>query len=69
MQEIFVDISNEIKDIAQFVWNRTLTIKDPIDAADFLNTVVEYCKIKYSEKEAEFIKFYIEMKLMEMIKE
>lgn len=69
MQEIFQEIPEEIKTTAQMIWQMALTYSDPTEAAEFLNTTTNYCKNVYTEAEVDFIRFYIGMKLMEMMKE
>ena len=45
MIEIYPNISQTVKDIAETAWNITLAQRDPMQAADFLNNVTEYDKI------------------------
>ena len=68
MQEIFNNIKDEVKEVAEIAWKLALMQKDPMKAAKFLNTVTEYYKNLYSEEEIEFLQFYFQMK-MEMMKE
>ena len=68
MEEIFKNISNEVKEIAAVAWKLALSQKDPVNAAKFLDTVTNYYKNIYTEDEIEFLQFYFKMQ-MEMMKE
>ena len=68
MTEIFANIGDEVKDIAETAWNIALAQKNPLDAANFLNNVTNYYKNIYTDEEIEFLQFYFNMKL-EMMKE
>ena len=68
MQEIFSNISNEVKEIAQVAWNLAMMQKNPAAAADFLNNVTNYYRNTCTDEEIEFLQFYFNMK-MEMMKE
>ena len=68
MQEIFSNISNEVKETAQVAWNLAMMQRDPAKAADFLNNVTNYYRNLYTDEEIEFLQFYFQMK-MEMMKE
>ena len=68
MTEIFENISNDTKKIAKTSWNLAMAQKDPVKAANLLNTVTEYYKNILSEEEVEFLQFYFRMQ-MEMMKE
>ena len=68
MTEIFKDISDEIKQLAEGAWAITLAQESPIKAAEFLNNVTNYYTNILTEREMEFLQFYFQMK-MEMMKE
>lgn len=68
MTEIFEDISDEIKQLADSTWAITLAQENPIKAAEFLNSVTNYYTNILTEREMEFLQFYFQMK-MEMMKE
>lgn len=68
MTEIFEDISDEIKQLAESAWTITLAQETPIKAAEFLNNVTNYYTNILTEREMEFLQFYFQMK-MEMMKE
>ena len=68
MQEIFANVGDEVKEIADIAWRLTLMQKNPLDAANFLNNVTNYYNNILSEEEIEFLRFYFNMK-REMIKE
>lgn len=68
MQEIFEDISDEVKTNAKLIWAICLSKNEPIKAAQFLNDITNYYKNIYTEREIEFLQFYFHMR-MEMMKE
>ena len=68
MQEIFENVSNEVKEIAEVAWRLAMAQKSPIEASNFLNNVTNYYDKLLNEEEIEFLRFYFNMK-MEMIKE
>ena len=68
MQEIFENVSNETKEIAEIAWRLAAAQSDPMDAASFLNDVTNYYEKKLSEEDLDFLRFYFNMK-MELMKE
>lgn len=68
MQEIFKDVSQQTKEIADLAWRIATVQPDPIAAANFLDMVTNYYDKILSENEIEFLRFYFNMK-MEMMKE
>ena len=68
MQEIFKNISDETREIADIAWRLAISQKNPVQAADFLNNVTNYYSERFTEEEIEFLQFYFNMK-MEMMKE
>ena len=68
MQEIFENVSDTTKELAETAWKLALSQKDPMRAAKFLNNVIGYYQHVLSEEEIEFLQFYFNMK-MEMMKE
>ena len=69
MIELFSHIRQEVKDTAEGAWNLTIAQNTPAQAAELLNSVVEYYKLLWTEEEVEFLQFYFKMKMMEMMKE
>ena len=67
MTEIFANVRDEIKHIAEAAWLLVKSKNDPSEAAELLNTVVEYAKAVYTEEEVDFLQFYFQMQ-MEMMK-
>ena len=64
MQEIFNNISDEVKNVARTTWNIALTQPNPILAAEFLKSAAdEYSKI-YSEEEMQFFDFYFNLQFL-----
>jgi hypothetical protein len=68
MTEIYDNISEEAKEIARLAWKVAIAQNNPVDTANFLNTVTEYYKNSLTEEEIEFLRFYFKMQ-MEMMKE
>ena len=67
MMELYTNIKQEIKDTAESIWNIAMSYNDPLQIANFLNTIIEYYKHIYTEEEVEFLQFYFQMR-MEMMK-
>ena len=67
MTELYSHIRQEVKDIAEGAWDLAIAQHTPAEAAELLNTVVEYHKLIYTQEEVEFLQFYFNMQ-MEMIK-
>ena len=67
MTEIFQNIRDEVKEVADLAWRLAIAQKNPIDAANFLNNTTNYYRNIYTEEEIEFLQFYFNMK-MEMMK-
>ena len=68
MNEIFKDVRQEVKNVAELAWKVALAQSDPAAAAEFLDNVTNYFKHSYTEEEIEFLRFYFSMQ-MEMMKE
>ncbi len=68
MTELYKNVRDEVKSVADFAWKVALAQDNPVDAANFLNNVTNYYKHFYTEEEIEFLQFYFNMK-MEMMKE
>ena len=68
MTEIYENVSDNAKQIADLAWQIAIVLKDPVKAANFLNSVTEYYRNSLTEEEVEFLQFYFNMK-MEMMKE
>jgi len=68
MTEIFANVSNTIKDVAEKAWYLASKMQDPVMASDFLDNVTNYYSYLCTEEEIEFLQFYFNMKL-EMMKE
>lgn len=66
MTEIYADISENVKSLAEATWSLVSTMTSPVAAAEFLNNVVEQAKLQYTEEEVEFLQFYFKLQ-MEMI--
>lgn len=67
MTEIFENISQEVRDLADFIWRVAAAQDNPLKAAEFLNNTTEYLRNLYSEEEMAFLQFYFDLQ-MEMIK-
>ena len=66
MIEIFANISDEVKQLAEFLWNNALSRENPIVAGEFLSSSVKLLENSLSEEEIEFIDFYIKMQMEKM---
>ena len=67
MTELFTDISDKVKQRAEFIWRMTLTYDNALEAAKFLNQMTEYHRKIYTDEEMDFLQFYFQMQ-MEMNK-
>ena len=64
MVEIFQDVPQEVKDIAETAWKVALLQKNPMEAAQFLDNVVKYFAATSLEDEAvDFLRFYFNMRM------
>ncbi len=68
MNEIYGNVSDKAKEIADIAWRLTVIQKNPVDAAKFLDNVTNYYRNILTEEEIDFLQFYFNMK-MEMMKE
>jgi hypothetical protein len=68
MQEIFENVSDKVKEIAEIAWRLAMAQHNPMGAAEFLDNVTNYYDKLLNEEEIEFLRFYFNMK-MEMMKE
>jgi hypothetical protein len=68
MTEIFQNVSDEAKEIAELSWRVASIQKNPLEAANFLTNVTSYYSNILTEEEVEFLQFYFKMQ-MEMMKE
>lgn len=65
MIELFPNISDEVKESAELIFRHAMSTSNPIEAVKILNT---YTNI-LSEEEAEFARFYFNIRLEENRKE
>ena len=68
MEELYPNVREEVKEVAQVAWNLALMQRNPSKIAKFLHSVTEYYSRLYTEEEIEFLRFYFNMK-MEMEKD
>ena len=68
MTEIYSNIRDEVKTIAELSWKIAVALNNPLDAANFLNNVTNFYRNSYTEEEIEFLQFYFNMQ-MEMMKQ
>ena len=66
MTEIFSNISTTVKEIAKTAWSVAMAQKNPVAAADFLNTVTNYYSNILTDEEVDFLRFYFQLQ-MEMM--
>ena len=68
MTEIFTNVSDEMKNIAEAAWIIAMHKSNPADAAQFLSDVIEYHRtLLRPQEDIDFLTFYFNMK-MEMMK-
>ena len=63
MTELFSNISDEVKRIAEFTWNVASAQSNPVIASKFLDGATNYLATVYNEEEMNFIRFYFNMKM------
>lgn len=66
MTEIFTNISDNTKELANNIWTIASLQKNPVKAANFLNDTVNYLKNFNTEDEINFLQFYFNMKMEEL---
>lgn len=67
MTELFTNISDEVKQVAEFTWQMAMAKNSLMETAELLDTVTNYYRIFGTPDEVEFLRFYFSMK-MEMMK-
>lgn len=68
MTELFTNISDEVKQVAEFTWQMAMAKNSLMETAELLDTVTNYYRIFGTPDEVEFLRFYFNMK-MEMMKQ
>ena len=63
MVEIFADISSDIKKQTKTLWELACLQDDPMKAAKFIDSTLQYLENHVTEEEMEFIRFYIKMQM------
>ena len=63
MTEIFENISDDVKRKVDMIWRMAISYDNPIKAAQFLNQVVKYYSLRWTEEEVDFLQFYLAMKM------
>lgn len=63
MIELYSNISNKVKSLAETLWLIATSNSDPIRAAEFLSNAISYYEHILTEEEINFIRFYINIKL------
>lgn len=66
MIEIFENIPDSVKETSQQVFDLALLLKNPQAIASFLNEYTNSCQ---NEEEQEFIRFYFNMRMAQLINE
>ena len=64
MEEIFADISDEVKYGAKLVFDSAIKTKDVIQMTNILNNYVNNCP---NEEERTFVHFYFNLRMEELI--
>ena len=68
MTELYPNINDEIRSLAETAWTVAKVQKTPLDAAQFLDNVIRYYGHELTIEETEFLQFYFDVQ-MEMMKE
>ena len=63
MTEIFANVRDDVKKIADLAWKVALAQNNPADAATFLDNVTNFYKHYYTEEEIEYLRFYFNAKM------
>ena len=66
MEELYPNISKEIRDEVAMAWRVARTMQ-PLESANFINTYTNYFATHHTEEETDFVRFYFNLQL-EMIK-
>lgn len=68
MTEIYSNVRDEVKTVAELSWKIAMALNNPLEAANFLNNVTNFYRNSYTEEEIEFLQFYFNVQ-MEMMKQ
>jgi len=63
MIELYANVSDEVRNLAENIWNIAIANESPIEAAEFISTAIQYFEHQLTEEEIDFLRFYINMKL------
>lgn len=63
MTEIFENISDDVKNKAEIIWQIATAQPDALAAAEYLHGMTEYFKNKWTEEEVDFLRFYFNMRM------
>ena len=66
MTELYENVSDEVRQVAELSWKIAMTMKNPVESAKFLDNVTNFYAHRYTEEEIEFLRFYFNLR-MEMI--
>ena len=67
MTELFPNISQETRKQAELAWSIAKTCKNPMDAAEMLNSFTNYYSLVSKEEGIkEFLQFYFNLKMEEL---
>lgn len=66
MTEIFENIPDSVKETAQQVFDLALLLKTPQAIANFLSEYTNSCQ---NEEEQEFVRFYFNMRMAQLVNE
>lgn len=66
MTELYPNVSEDVRNIADVAWKLTISQPSPFEAATFLNNVTNYYSGQLTEEEVEFLQFYFTLR-MEMM--
>lgn len=63
MTELFANIRDGVKQVADLSWKVALAQNNPADAAAFLDNITNFYKQYYTEEEIEYLRFYFNVKM------
>lgn len=66
MTEIFTNINQNTKELAEVLWMIAQAQPTPIAALNYINSNLNYCRNFLSNEEMDFLEFYFNMKMEEL---
>lgn len=63
MTQVFENISDEVRRVADAIWTIALSQRNSVQAAEFIDTAMRYLASVYTSDELKFIDFYIRLQM------